>query len=320
MDYINLAIHHGGKFVEGPPRDVMNTSSLGTQQTRKGKSIDNVVDHNVYINPFHDVEYESEELHTPVGSEDEEEDCVGEKWPEFNTNVGYGNVRFELGMIFPNLEVFKEAVKDYAVYEGKQLIFSKNDNSRCRVTCQGDCPWALLCSWAIDLQSYQIKTFIDTHSYSRVLKVQQATSEWLGKKFVSYIRTNPHVQGIDGLDLALSELLPGHEPVLPPVLKRPPGRPKKQRKKEQSELPDPYKLKRRHSDITCQKCGLTGHNKRTCKGPPTNKPNLTNRGPHPKKKKTSKGNKEKQSSIDIIPPQESTRSIATSFTNPDVGI
>ncbi|KAF7825063.1 uncharacterized protein G2W53_016227 [Senna tora] len=29
-------------------------------------------------------------------------------------------------------------------------------------------------------------------------------------------------------------------------------------------------LKRRYGDIKCKKCGGVGHNKRSCKGPPSN--------------------------------------------------
>ncbi|XP_031397476.1 uncharacterized protein LOC116208272 [Punica granatum] len=57
------------------------------------------------------------------------------------------------------------------------------------------------------------------------------------------------------------------DPVQPPKLKRPPGRPKKQRKKGAEEPKDPYKLKRSLGPIVCGKCGGSKHNIRTCKGP-----------------------------------------------------
>ena len=30
----------------------------------------------------------------------------------------YGNVHFEIGQVFPNFDIFKQAIKDYAIYEG----------------------------------------------------------------------------------------------------------------------------------------------------------------------------------------------------------
>ncbi|KAK8596463.1 hypothetical protein V6N12_064951 [Hibiscus sabdariffa] len=57
------------------------------------------------------------------------------------------------------------------------------------------------------------------------------------------------------------------EPILPPLFRRPPGRPHKERKGENDEpAPQPGKVSRRGVKIYCKKCGGSGHNIRTCKG------------------------------------------------------
>ncbi|KAK8554422.1 hypothetical protein V6N13_093417 [Hibiscus sabdariffa] len=56
------------------------------------------------------------------------------------------------------------------------------------------------------------------------------------------------------------------EPILPPVLRRPPGRPNKKRRLEADEAPTTGKVSKRGVKMTCTKCGKTGHNIRTCKG------------------------------------------------------
>ncbi|CAH9131386.1 unnamed protein product [Cuscuta epithymum] len=55
------------------------------------------------------------------------------------------------------------------------------------------------------------------------------------------------------------------ELIQPPLLRRPPGRPKKQRHKSSSEGRDPHKAKRKYGMIKCGKCRQLGHNKRSCK-------------------------------------------------------
>ncbi|KAE8695057.1 hypothetical protein F3Y22_tig00110745pilonHSYRG00184 [Hibiscus syriacus] len=57
------------------------------------------------------------------------------------------------------------------------------------------------------------------------------------------------------------------EPILPPTLRRPPGRPHKNKRMEADETP-PYtrKVTKRGIKILCRKCGGSGHNVRTCKG------------------------------------------------------
>ncbi|KAL3641418.1 hypothetical protein CASFOL_016386 [Castilleja foliolosa] len=60
----------------------------------------------------------------------------------------------------------------------------------------------------------------------------------------------------------------GHEPVLPPILRNKPGRPKKKRKRGADEGRQSYKLSRASASLKCRKCHQYGHNTRTCKGAP----------------------------------------------------
>ncbi|RYQ94357.1 hypothetical protein Ahy_B08g089263 [Arachis hypogaea] len=54
---------------------------------------------------------------------------------------------------------------------------------------------------------------------------------------------------------------------IPPKLKRPIGRPVKRRKKEPSENETSGSKVKKTFRVTCSKCGETGHNQKTCKGP-----------------------------------------------------
>ncbi|KAL4304450.1 hypothetical protein GQ457_10G011900 [Hibiscus cannabinus] len=58
----------------------------------------------------------------------------------------------------------------------------------------------------------------------------------------------------------------GMEPILPPILRRPVGRPNKKRRLERDEVPTTGKVSKKGSKMTYTKCGKTGHNIRTCKG------------------------------------------------------
>ncbi|KAL4273388.1 hypothetical protein GQ457_13G021560 [Hibiscus cannabinus] len=55
------------------------------------------------------------------------------------------------------------------------------------------------------------------------------------------------------------------EPILPLAIRRPPGKPTKKRRKEADEVNNP-KLSKRGQQSNCSKCGMSGHNKRTCRG------------------------------------------------------
>ncbi|KAL4318980.1 hypothetical protein GQ457_18G014420 [Hibiscus cannabinus] len=73
------------------------------------------------------------------------------------------------------------------------------------------------------------------------------------------------------------------EPILPPSIRRPPGRPTKKRRKEADEVNNP-KLCKRGQQSNCSKCGMSGHNKRTCRGQiganqPVKRPTPSSHGP-----------------------------------------
>ncbi|KAH6781881.1 hypothetical protein C2S52_001303 [Perilla frutescens var. hirtella] len=53
--------------------------------------------------------------------------------------------------------------------------------------------------------------------------------------------------------------------ILPPKYAKPPGRPKKNRRRAPDEIQSSNKLSRSGIRMTCTKCGGLGHNKRTCK-------------------------------------------------------
>ncbi|KAH1130372.1 hypothetical protein J1N35_001750 [Gossypium stocksii] len=61
---------------------------------------------------------------------------------------------------------------------------------------------------------------------------------------------------------SLSNMLP----ILPPPLRRPPGRPTKVRRKELDEGQTTNRLSKRGVEMRCSKCKRIGHNKRSCKG------------------------------------------------------
>ncbi|KAK8681766.1 hypothetical protein V6N13_054168 [Hibiscus sabdariffa] len=73
------------------------------------------------------------------------------------------------------------------------------------------------------------------------------------------------------------------EPILPPAIRRPPGRPTKKRRKEADEVNNP-KLSKRGQQSNCSKCGMSGHNNRTCRGQiganqPVKRPTPSSHGP-----------------------------------------
>ena len=95
--------------------------------------------------------------------------CSNLSFPEFNSKAKYRSVKFKGGMVFPNLKAFKFVVKDYLVFKGKAMKLANNDKARCRAKCKDLYPWKVLCLWAKDIKSYQIKTFNDVPTCAYLL-------------------------------------------------------------------------------------------------------------------------------------------------------
>ena len=63
-------------------------------------------------------------------------------------------MKFELGMEFRNLVMFKQVVKDYSINARVKVKFMKNDAKQVRVKCEDPCPWVLMCLWSKVINSF----------------------------------------------------------------------------------------------------------------------------------------------------------------------
>ncbi|PKI73679.1 hypothetical protein CRG98_005920 [Punica granatum] len=70
-----------------------------------------------------ETKYHSKELQSLKGNDDESD----KRLALFHKNAEYGQVQLQLDMLFPNLQVFKGAVKDYTISIGREVVMKKND-------------------------------------------------------------------------------------------------------------------------------------------------------------------------------------------------
>ncbi|XP_058756746.1 uncharacterized protein LOC131629959 [Vicia villosa] len=132
-----------------------------------------------------DVDYASEEL----DSEDVDDSDMGEKpskpkYDNFRSELLNKDFQFKLGMEFKSLSKFKDAIREWSVLNGREISFVKNESYRVRVECKGKCGILALCSKVGDSHTYQIKTWVGTHTCARVLNNKSANSKWVSKLVV----------------------------------------------------------------------------------------------------------------------------------------
>src|ERR1044072_1139692 len=138
-------------------------------------------------NDISDVEScDSDELYTPPASDDEG-DMV--RFPKFKETA-----KFEIGMMFKDKMQTRDAVKEYALENKKNLVFKKNDKKRMVAKCMDGCPFHLRFSMRKANQSWQLVSFTDQHNCHRTIRNRQAKTDWLARKFVYILRHTPELK------------------------------------------------------------------------------------------------------------------------------
>ena len=148
--------------------------------------------------------WHSEELKSPISTDDEDDEKV--VFPIFNPNSTFGQVHLELGMEFENLDLFKDALRDYTIHLGREFVWKKNDRERVRAKCkEQECKWEIFCSWNKGEKCFQVKTFNSEHSCARVFKNKTAKKKWISKKLEAKIRQQPTITYIQAFDYLKEE-------------------------------------------------------------------------------------------------------------------
>ncbi|KAF4375833.1 hypothetical protein G4B88_026412 [Cannabis sativa] len=215
---------------------------------------------------------------------------------EFRPDVDMVKVKFEKGLAFQSGSQFKDAMREYAIQNGKDIFFKKNEPTKVRAKCGGvNCPWELYASKIDDTPTFVVKTFNETHQCPRINTNRFATGKWLGKKYLDEFKMHDK-WGISSFHLKVGKdhtlkisrdkayrartfakewprsgklVMVKHEGKIQP------GRPKKNRRLELDGIAPPgaKRLRRRFHRMRCSGCGLQGHNFRTCSKNNKNKAN-----------------------------------------------
>lgn len=136
----------------------------------------------------------------PVDEEENDEVRDHEEpiYPRHDESMDWRNMTPMIGMRFANPAALKMLLSNYAVANGYDLWFERNDKERLLVNCckgkEPKCPFRLWASWVKDEKTFQIKTLIPDHKCSRAFKLGSiVTYKWIGKHFVNTILKTPRM-------------------------------------------------------------------------------------------------------------------------------
>ncbi|CAI9263033.1 unnamed protein product [Lactuca saligna] len=133
----------------------------------------------------------------PIESEDQDDEYVPPQYPVYDERQPWDQMKPIIGMRFSNPTELKHMLSNYAVANGYDLWFEKNDSDRLLVKCckknkSPSCPFRLWASWMGKEKTFQIKSLVNEHNCCRVFKFGSiVTYRWIGKHFMSQIIENP---------------------------------------------------------------------------------------------------------------------------------
>ncbi|XP_028788237.1 uncharacterized protein LOC114744204 [Neltuma alba] len=143
-------------------------------------------------------DYESEELDEVANNEEEDERGALVNNRTYNPSEMCKNFQFKLGMEFTSIGQFKNVVREYALLNGYELKFIKNDKVRCRVKCaQEECKWLMFVSQVTGELTYRLKTLRAKHTCGVSIKGKNANYKWISEKIVNVMKTNKNMKLAD---------------------------------------------------------------------------------------------------------------------------
>jgi hypothetical protein len=186
--------------VDLEPEPSRRRNKRPTEGQGTGINVEENVDENDF--PNDNDSYHSEELRSPISTDDEGDGNGREVFPQFNLNAEFGQVHLEIGMEFETLDIFKEAVRNFTIYHGRDIKWLKNDKERCRVVCKDEtCNWMIYCAWSKVTKSFQIKTFPQPlHTCCPDFKSSEARRKWVVAMLTEKIKESPKITYTEAFD------------------------------------------------------------------------------------------------------------------------
>ncbi|GJX88403.1 gag-pol polyprotein [Tanacetum coccineum] len=140
-----------------------------------------------------------------VGLDDEsnlaDEDRLGELWPIHDPKAKWKFMRPVLGERFEGPDQLKRCLTYYAVSNGYKLYHEDNDEkrllTRCSINADGKpkCTYRMWASWMQKERSFQVKSLVDEHCFSRTYEFGALiTCNWISKNYAKKIMTKPSIK------------------------------------------------------------------------------------------------------------------------------
>jgi len=186
-----------GEELGGP-----STNNMASDSTSEESHIPPVMaDRGLLDNEWHSEFLDSD---APIGEgdlddTDDSEEGYG-KFDTFSMPKSMSEYKWEVGTYFAEKSEFVDAIRTYALENGRSLKIFKSDKRRVRVKClgpDGKCPWYAYCGYMSSMKMWQLRIIIDQHTCNREFNIRLINSKWLSKRLEKTVRSNPKTKGVE---------------------------------------------------------------------------------------------------------------------------
>ncbi|KAL0448924.1 UNVERIFIED_CONTAM: hypothetical protein Slati_1448800 [Sesamum latifolium] len=116
--------------------------------------------------------------------------CFNRDAVEFPNAIGR-KIVFEEGMIFTDVNAFRDALREFVIQEGFRMKRDRNETQRVTTGCDvKGCSWRIHASPLGDGVTFQIKTYSSVHMCIRSDSTKEVSAKWMAPKLVNIMRDN----------------------------------------------------------------------------------------------------------------------------------
>ncbi|XP_057809035.1 uncharacterized protein LOC131023510 [Salvia miltiorrhiza] len=140
-------------------------------------------------------EYEESDgyVNTDESEGDAETSKLKSKIKVYDPTCDHKTLEFQLGMRFDNGWVCRDALKTWAIENGKHIRFKRVSADQCEANCKSPCKWRVYGSIIGATKTFKIKTLGKNHTCSRDMNNKLVGSKWIATKYLNIFRLRPNI-------------------------------------------------------------------------------------------------------------------------------
>ncbi|CAN0875088.1 hypothetical protein LINGRAHAP2_LOCUS10628 [Linum grandiflorum] len=132
----------------------------------------------------------SDSDHTRGASGDNEVLTGYDRLPWYDPNCDHKQLDLRKGLKFKSAQQFREAVNEFAIVNGSDVIWTRSTNKKKEAVCRLGCGWRVYGSWYGRNRCFVLKTWGKPHSCPRSMKMRCLSARWIAKKYIDKFKRN----------------------------------------------------------------------------------------------------------------------------------